>query len=1378
MDAGSRSSPLTTAIAQHPRARIVPCIDERSLCFWALGYGRATGRPAVVVTSSGTAVANLLPAAVEASQSNVPLLMLTADRPTELRDTGANQTIDQVKIFGSYVRWECDVGAPSDQVPARVALTTIGAAVRHACATHAGPVHVNCQFRDPLAPAPEPWDRGCLAGLDRWEQGNEPFTSNTSMHVLINAGGSSVSSLSAHIDNSALNGVLSTLKHAKRGLIVVGELTSPEDAVAAVQLGKFLGWPVAADVLSGIRVGSVPSEGASLVLVNHFDHILLAREHWPELQPDVVLQLGGHVTSKRTSQFLEWAAQGAEPGQEATSWIFVDRTPRRHDQGHLVTHRLQSSINGLLGALRLATYDHDVPRPAGVMAEAEQSYCILLTALDAVASSAIDDMLQSFHDLTEPGVARLLSRELPPGEGLFIGNSMPIRDLDMYGLPAQYGATQTLTKLNESLAPQGVVGTGLGAPVGANRGASGIDGVLSTAAGFADGLGRGCTLVVGDISFLHDINGLNLLRSGEMRPPLTVVLVNNGGGGIFSFLPIAEHLPDDVFTPLWATPQHVDLAGERTFAMYLLCFLMLPCPSKFIIPSSVRGICAGMCRAHSIPHLKVGSAAELRKALHSAWGLNRHSVIEVVTSRTSNVDRHREVQAAVQSAVTSILRKRLERNLSKPELQSCLAINSAKWTAFELPLSRPLTTESGAGAAYRRGLLLEVEIGTNNSPVKGVGEVSPLPGLHAESLEDATAQIAAVCEAISGARVPLDCALLHGGMASWMLAAGIDVDQLYPSVRCALEAAVLSCISQHLKQPIASVALSRSTALPAAPAPRVNGLLDPSKYDTIEAATAAAVALVTESGFSALKVKVGRMPPPRGPLYDAATVLAIRAAVGPGVVLRADANQAWCLEDAIAFGSAVAPTGLEYVEEPLADPTFEALAAFHRATGVHTALDESIDAGRYLCESSGGKVPEGVAAVVLKPLVLGGFERTLAIVRRAQRLGVRPVISSAFESPVGLKQLAQLAVLVDPDCSTHHGLATEDWFGEGVPRVTENMAHGQLPRRCIPTGDQPWSGVLNIAAALAPFLSQRPALSADSFTVATAAAQISPDLTVDWQVLEAACAPGQGHATPVVFVHGMFGCAPEWKPYMAALRTVGRPSWAVYLPYHGETSVHASSTENCPSRHPKSLDVAANALAALLDTKGVTRCTIVGYSMGARIALLLAARRPELFERVVSIGGTPGLEGDAACAERAAADGVLAGTLRQQLLPGFLQSHWYTAPIWCSLRKHPFFDTLVGTRSRELGAYYEELAEVLEQASPGRTSPVWSELEQRAQEGTLPPVTMIVGALDTKFTAIAEDLKRRLGGGHVDVVIVPAAGHAAHVERQLYVMRLLMEQLA
>ncbi|KAK9806829.1 hypothetical protein WJX72_004058 [[Myrmecia] bisecta] len=868
---GSRSSPLTVAVSMHPRARIVPCIDERSLAFWALGYGRATRMPAAVITSSGTAVANLLPAVIEASQSNVPLLLLTADRPGELRDTSANQTIDQVKIFGGCTRWAVDVPPPDPAVPARMVLTTVDTAVRYATGTPAGPVHLNCQFREPLAPVQAAWPEPVLQGLDRWTSSTAPFTAPVSIPA--------AATLSTAATDGSLAALLGALQTTQRGLLVVGELATPADCVAAQQISSTLQWPVVADVLSGLKVGSrSTSAPAAPATLQFFDHLLLDKEAWPALRPEVVLQLGGRLTSKRTAQFLEWAALGdVSASRGACTWIFADETPQRHDAAHLLSHRMQ---------LPLATLAQGLAQGMASEQRRRTPYGHLLTMLDETAGREISLALQEIGVLTEPHVARALSQALPPGDGLFLGNSMPIRDMDM--------------------------------------GASGIDGVLSTAAGFAFGLDRGVTLVVGDVSFLHDINGLNLLRSGEMRPPLTVVLINNGGGGIFSFLPIADSIPEDVFTQLWTTPQNVDLAG--------------------------------MCRAHGIPHQKVTQQSELGPALAGAWGLNRHSVVEVVTDRTTNVDYHRQIQQAVARTTRRAL-KAAAPLVSASSLR--LLLNSAgcpglrvlhaSYQQYSLPLQQPITT--GVDDHLRKGLLVYLELSdAGGRRVRGVGEVAPLPGLHTETLLEAQRQLALLCALLHGVTIPPTLSLLQGRMAEWLdRSIGVDPTNIHPSVRCGLEGAVLSALSvaQHVQQQPGgrpehrlSAQLSTtggSSSSSSSEVLLINGLVSPA-VDQPPAAAAQQAATLVAAGYSCLKVKVARRV---DPVEDAAVLIAIRKAVGPAVALRADANRKWTLQQATDFGLAAREVRLQYLEEPCQG--VHDIAEFHRQTGIPVALDETLD---------------------------------------------------------------------------------------------------------------------------------------------------------------------------------------------------------------------------------------------------------------------------------------------------------------------------------------------------------------------------------------------------------------------------------------------------
>ena len=280
---GSRSSALAAAAGANTLARTVPCLDERALAFHALGYARAAGRPAVVITSSGTAVFNLHPAVVEASQSGVPLLLLTADRPPELRDNGSNQTVDQVKAFEGAVRWQVDLPAPSAEVPARYILTSIDHAVHASMASPPGPVHVNCMFRDPLAPTPTPWSAApTLQGLDQWQLSAEPFTTHIPQAAgLYNADGGYA---------SVVGRVATLAQDAQRGMIVAGGMSSHGDMLAVMILSHHLGWPLVADPLSGVRLRA-SMNAHSGYLVPFMDQVLLAPSAAAELRPDVVIQV-------------------------------------------------------------------------------------------------------------------------------------------------------------------------------------------------------------------------------------------------------------------------------------------------------------------------------------------------------------------------------------------------------------------------------------------------------------------------------------------------------------------------------------------------------------------------------------------------------------------------------------------------------------------------------------------------------------------------------------------------------------------------------------------------------------------------------------------------------------------------------------------------------------------------------------------------------------------------------------------------------------------------------------------------------------------------------------------------------------------------------
>ncbi|MBF0550504.1 MAG: 2-succinyl-5-enolpyruvyl-6-hydroxy-3-cyclohexene-1-carboxylic-acid synthase [Deltaproteobacteria bacterium] len=516
---GSRSTPLTTAVARNRMAQSLICYDERGAAFHALGYGRATGRPAALICTSGTALANYLPAVVEASMDQIPMLVISADRPPELRDTGANQTIRQPKMFGEYVRWDFDLPCPDPEIPPQMILTTIDQAVSQAIRKPAGPVHLNCMWREPLAPIPAHVPDNYLTSLGRWPVGGGPYTRYTPAVM--------------QPDQEELDRLAALINTASSGLLVVGRLASPLEIPAVARLAAKLRWPVLADIGSGLRLGF---EGGPPV--PYFDQLWLSQSFREGWRPQVILHLGGQVTSKRFQQYLE--------ASRPDTYVVVKDHPGRHDPGHLVTWRLEAEYGHLCRALTLLV------QPSANLAWLED-----LMARSNRVDQVLEDYSAQEPDLTEPVVARLISKNLPGHSALFLGSSMPVRDMDMF---AQAGRVAV--------------------PVGANRGASGIDGTMATAAGFAVGLNRPVTLVIGDLAFLHDLNSLAQVKMTS--PPVIIVLINNQGGGIFSFLPIAQY--DDVFEAFFATPHALafkpaaDLFGLDYYAPttrddFLNCFL-------------------------------------------------------------------------------------------------------------------------------------------------------------------------------------------------------------------------------------------------------------------------------------------------------------------------------------------------------------------------------------------------------------------------------------------------------------------------------------------------------------------------------------------------------------------------------------------------------------------------------------------------------------------------------------------------------------------------------------------------------------------------------------------------------------------------------------
>lgn len=1373
---GSRSSPLTFAVAQHPRARLVPGIDERSLGFWALGHGKATGRPCVVITSSGTAVANLLPAVVEASQSDVPLILLTADRPAELRDSGSNQTIDQVGIFGKYVRWEADLSAPSVYTPLRATVAAVSNGVRMATSrSNSGPVHLNCQFREPLHPVAMEWSNAgsermsgsapsatILQGLDAWiaDPQRRPFT----------FAATSTPGASAALGGSAIDqGTLQKIMTASKGLIVVGELADPEDVSAAKQIASHLRWPVVGDVLSGLRIGggsiggvrgaqggdigrnAGPKNGgndADIHLVNYMDHILLSgndgigHADWSSIKPDIILHLGSRLTSKRLLSFLEWSTQHEEPA----SWILANRKTTRYDPANVLDVRVDCSVVELYRALI----------SCAMKPPESQDFASLLCRLDDVAGIAITSALvEGGHLMSEAHVAKTISDCLPDGDGLFVGNSMPIRDLDMFGAPRT-----TQDALTAALD---------GAPIAANRGASGIDGVLSSALGFADGLQRKCTLVIGDVSFIHDTNGLNLLRTGGMSPALTVVLVNNSGGGIFNFLPIASKVPDEQFRPLWTTPQYVDIAG--------------------------------VCRAQGIPHMRVANLAELETSLKSSWALNRHCVLEVVTDIQSNVLHHEDIKEAVCRALDGGSALSLGNDPGNgARSESNIVITRVRIQTDSLPLEKALTTADGKSLSTRDLAYILVDAVCPDGLSRTViGEIAPLPGLHRETLEDAIAQATtladrlllrgscsvALCqcsgETTAGARCEARGSYASNGpeantwalFRSFMGSLGVPLESLYPSVSCGIEAALYQL-------QVGAEALARRIPR----ATLVSALINPHGMSEQRIA-AEAQDIVTVQGYGCIKVKAGRADDPE---TDAGYLRVIRQAVGRDVTLRVDANQSWTVAQAAKYVALVADLGVEYLEEPLANPK----DLFHwDAAGVPIALDESIDQIVFDLHDECEPLPASVQFVVLKPALVGGLSKTLALSRKAASRGLCTVISSSFESPMGLLHLSQIASIVDGerlvmDTRQAHGISTESWFQGDYSGLTSHTPG--------------LSARLMAANVRLEYAEATSLLTGETLPVKTASFSV-PTRHVDWNVTESTPGAVSSIATPhtpsIVLIHGMFGSAAEMHELAGALRRCRprTPILCVDLPGHGLSRWTQCGLDAIRSTDGSNmLDLMAEALDALLLDDRIGPCVLVGYSLGARLAMSTCLRclpggaadkacGASNVIQLFSLSGGLGIPADSPAdrAARVKKDDAIAHAFESLSRQEFFDS-WYGATLWDSMRAYPGFENYVAAKAEQTPDPQRVLAATLRNCSPGRVVALRDALDCSIEDVSPTNrrntnIVMMVGGKDATYLEMASTLDTSKIG-YLTLTTVEGAGHAMHLEAPDAVANLIAARVA
>jgi 2-succinyl-5-enolpyruvyl-6-hydroxy-3-cyclohexene-1-carboxylate synthase len=488
---GSRSTPLTVAAARHPNLEALIFPDERAAAYFALGYARATGSVAPLVCTSGTAVANYYPALIEASVDNVPMLICSADRPHELYDTGANQTIRQTGLFGDYLRWSFAFPCPTEAIAPQVVQTTAAQAI-HRAMSPAGPVHINFSFRKPLEPT-----NGTISDAyrARVNQQNRPSTRYQTP--------------TTRLSDDTRQDLLATLRQAKRGLVVIGRLPTHQGQNALIPFCEALGWPVLADLGSGLRFS--PELHTQ---IHNAEAMLTASETRSRYQPDTVLHLGGPLMSKYIPLLLSSTPQ--------PTYVHIHETPNRIDPFHQVQQRVVMPVADCCTSLL-----DDIHPPK------TNPYLDTWKADDARQTNAIQAAFSDDEAFVEPHLARLITSHLQPGHRLFVGNSMPVRYLDRYGdWTAQIP------------------------PIGMNRGASGIEGLIASAAGFVHGAGQPGVIYLGDLSSIHDLNSLHLLK--ESQTPLVVVVPNNQGGGIFRLLPIAHH--DDMFDTYFHTTHTTSIA--------------------------------------------------------------------------------------------------------------------------------------------------------------------------------------------------------------------------------------------------------------------------------------------------------------------------------------------------------------------------------------------------------------------------------------------------------------------------------------------------------------------------------------------------------------------------------------------------------------------------------------------------------------------------------------------------------------------------------------------------------------------------------------------------------------------------------------------------
>jgi 2-succinyl-5-enolpyruvyl-6-hydroxy-3-cyclohexene-1-carboxylate synthase len=582
---GSRSTPLAMAFAAQPGMRIWMQVDERSAAYFGLGMAKRLCQPVALLCTSGTAAANFMPAVVEAKLTHVPLLVLTADRPHELRDNGAPQSIDQNRLYGTYVKWFVEVALPeATNVALRYIRTIAVRAAASVQANPAGPVHLNFPFREPLTPEPIPGQslppvaqRDLVAWQGRPD--NAPFVEVREAPLDVPAA-------------TTMGYLMDTVRRARRGLIIVGPNEDLALVEPIVRLARRLGYPILADPLSQLRCG----DHDRVMVLSSYDAFLRIDSFIESAQPELILRFGAMPTSKPLLLYLKRYA--------SCPLVIIDGHGGWEEPTQFASELFHANPAALCQSLLTLLDQSEEIQPS-----VSQAWLTTWQDADKVTRQTLQHAVQDFNELFEGRVFTELAGLLPDGTTLYTGNSMPVRDLDTFFWCSEHRIR--------------IMG---------NRGASGIDGVVSSALGASAGAGPNepTVLVLGDLSFFHDLNGLLAARLYQLD--LIIVLINNDGGGIFSFLPQAAY--PEHFEQLYGTPTGLDF--RLAVQMYGGQFHKVP---PFTTAETKSSRASGV----AVVDNKDESWEQFRKAVSQGLNTGGLHVIEVPTERTSNVKMHRQL---------------------------------------------------------------------------------------------------------------------------------------------------------------------------------------------------------------------------------------------------------------------------------------------------------------------------------------------------------------------------------------------------------------------------------------------------------------------------------------------------------------------------------------------------------------------------------------------------------------------------------------------------------------------------------------------------------------------------------------------------------------